>query len=56
MNEKQADKAIELLGEIRDELKKITSEAGSINSNTDYTYNVKTIADDILELLKEKMN
>lgn len=56
MNEKQADKVIELLGEIRDELKKITSEAGSINSNTDYTYNVKTIADDILELLKEKMN
>lgn len=56
MREDQADKIIELLGEIRDELKKISSEAGSINSNTDYTYNVKNIADDILDLLKEKLN
>ncbi len=55
MREDQADKIIELLGEIRDELRNISSEAGSINSNTDYTYNVRNVADDILAFLKEKM-
>lgn len=56
MREDQADKIIELLGGILDELKNISSEASSINGNTDYTYNVKNIADDILDLLKEKLN
>ena len=56
MTEKQADKIIELLGEIRDELKNISSEASSINCNTDYTFNVKNIVDDILDLLKEKLD
>ena len=55
MSEEQAEKIIELLGEIRDELKSISSDASSISSNTDYTYNVKNIADDILDLLKEKL-
>ena len=55
MNEKQADEIIKLLKEIKDELKNISSEASSISSNTDYTYNVKRASDDILELLKEKL-
>ena len=56
MREDQADKIIELLGEIRDELRNISSEASSINSNTAYTYNVRNTADDILDLLKEKLD
>ena len=55
MNEKQADEIIKLLKEIKDELKTISSETASVNGNTDYTYNVKNIADDILDLLKEKL-
>ena len=55
MNEKQADEMIELLKEIRDELKYISSEASSISSSTDYTYNVKLIVDEILDTLKEKL-
>ena len=55
MTENQADEVIKLLKEIKDELKIIASESASVNSNTDYTYNVKNIADDILDLLKEKL-
>lgn len=56
MTKDQADKIIELLGEIKDKLSEIASEAGSINSNTDYTYNVKNVSEDILDLLKEKLD
>lgn len=55
MNEKQADEIIELLREIKDELKIISSETASVNGNTDYAYSVKSVADDILDLLKEKL-
>lgn len=55
MTENQADEVIKLLKEIKDELKIIASESASVNSNTDYTYNVKNIADEILDLLKEKL-
>ena len=55
MTENQADEVIKLLKEIQDELKIIASESASVNSNTDYTYNVKNVADEILDLLKEKL-
>lgn len=55
MTENQADEVIKLLKEIKDELKIIASESASVNSNTDYTYNVKNVADEILDLLKEKL-
>ena len=55
MNEDQADEIIVLLKQIRDELKNISSDAETISSNTDYTYNVKNIADDILDLLNKKI-
>ena len=56
MREEQADKIIELLGEIRDKLTYIASDVSSTSSNTDYTYNVKNVAEDILDLLKEKLD
>lgn len=49
MTEQQADKIIELLTEIRDEIKNVASECSSIQFETSYVSNVKNVAEDILE-------
>ena len=51
--EEKLEKNNELLVDAIKELKQIKSEASSINGNTDYTYNVKNTAEEILEFLKK---
>lgn len=53
MNEEKIDKIIELLTEIRDELKEVNSECSSIHSETMYISDVKNMAEDILEEIKK---
>ena len=52
MNEEKIDKIIELLTEIRDELKEVNSECSSIHFETMYISDVKNMAEDILEEIK----
>ena len=53
MTERQADKIIELLTEIRDEIKNVVSECNSIQFQTSYVSNVKNVAEDIWEEVKK---
>lgn len=53
MDEEKINKIIELLTEIRDEIKSVKSECSSIQFETSYISNVNSTADDILEEVKK---
>lgn len=54
--DEKLEKNNQLLNEVISKLNDIESEASSVSSNTDYTYNVKNVAEDILDFLKENLN
>lgn len=53
--EEKLEENNELLQDVSRKLSDIESEASSINSNTDYTYNVKNVAAEILDILERKL-